>query len=209
MEKLSFAKGSREEIRKLRETTLDEIRKEQTDQKEKELAKDFVDYQKGWNKAFMRGVAGIAVILASTYAAVNLPISSAVVAGAGLLGTYLAVTGAATLYRNISSRAANAVKLIEKNAKEREKTREIEDKNRSENREAARGEVRRLKEELKALEIKKEPYIMDIEKWEIENINRRINEKEDSLRVSSPARRELAAKLRPGLVDKLRNGGKQ
>lgn len=185
MQKTSFVKDSREVIRNNREMALDEIRKDHADQKEKEIAKDFAESQKRWNKAFTMGLAGLAAVFTSAFVVANLPLSSATAVIAGLFSSYLIVGGSVVFYSNISS--CDADKLTDKGAKEMK----IEEKNRSESREVIRREIRRLKEIESSANQK-----------EGESIRRCINEKANILIKSSPARRELANRLRPGLVER-------
>lgn len=198
MKNFSFVKDSREYIRNEREAALDEIRKEQTDQKEKELAKALEKNKKGWNKSFVMGLAGLAVVFASATVVTGLSFpAAATTVLPSLFASYLVIAGTAVFYSNMSSYDTDMIKSAAG------KTKEIEDKNRSENREATRNNISRLKREAKWLENKAGSYTA-CEQSEMESIKRSIDEKANSLINSSPARIELASRLRPELVKRFR-----
>ena len=192
-----------------REKKLDEIRKEQADQKKKEFEKEIEKYSMEARKSFWRstikGSIGLAVFVASAFAIKNLPFASAATVGNNMIflgAAAIGVFNGSVLFRH-STMHDKIKKFANENErkmqKEIQKMREIEDNNRDSDRYMRKLDIISLRKAVKLYESKADPA--DTE--HIEYLKDSITKRGVKLRESSPARRELANRLRPGLAKRL------
>ena len=197
MVKTSFVKDTREKIRDDRETRLDEIRKKQlADKKEKDAASVDFSYMMVATGSFLVGASPF--IIQSLFS-LQLP---------AYIGGMLSLAGFSGFALAAAKERAMKRVFASTHERETERLKRVEDKNRSENRDASRAQIRNLKKDLEGLKKDVGPYSTNAEMKKIRDVRNQIKSEEESLRQSSPSRKELATRLRPQLMDRLRNGGK-